>query len=62
MLLTACYAMLCCVILCDCIVLQMAFDDFRSFFWEVGICDPWELGVLSEITAEGMDVEIDAVR
>lgn len=35
----------------------MAFDDFRSFFWEVGICDPWELGVLSEITREGTCVD-----
>ena len=40
----------------------MAFDDFRSYFWEVGICDPWELGVLSEINRDGMDVEIDACR
>ena len=40
----------------------MAFDDFSTFFWEVGICDPWELGVLSELSREGMDVEIDAVR
>lgn len=40
----------------------MDFDDFRTYFWEVGVCDPWELGVLSGINQDGMDVEIDACR
>ena len=42
----------------------MGFDDFKTYFWEVGVCDPWELGVLSEVSPDGagMDVEIDAAR
>jgi hypothetical protein len=40
----------------------MSFDDFRTHFWEVEVCDPWELGVLTNSSPESMDVEIDAVR